>query len=110
MPYYHDSKNGLHWLDDDAFAHLLPEGCVEITKAEAAAIEAVNNAPQPIPLTEQAQSALDASDMVALRCYKATVPYPAEWHTYTQALRAIVSGADTASTALPTKPSYPAGT
>ena len=39
MPHYKDLNNGLHWLDDASFAHLLPEGSVEITDAEAAALQ-----------------------------------------------------------------------
>lgn len=40
MSYYKDQQNKLHHLDDDAFAHLLPVGCVKITDSEAAAIQA----------------------------------------------------------------------
>lgn len=58
-------------------------------------------------LTSQAQSALDKSDLVATRCFKAGVAFPSAWQTYVTALRAIVSsGAGT----IPTQPSYPAGT
>lgn len=35
MPHYRDLDNKLHWLDDAAFASLLPEGCVEVTEEEA---------------------------------------------------------------------------
>lgn len=35
MPHYKDQENRLYWLDDAAFAHMLPDGCVEITDAEA---------------------------------------------------------------------------
>lgn len=38
----------------------------------------------------QAQSALDASDMVALRCFKAGVAFPSDWLSYVSALRAVV--------------------
>lgn len=40
MPYFKDKTNALHFLDDAAFAHLLPEGIVEITDAEADALRA----------------------------------------------------------------------
>lgn len=36
--HYKDPQNGLHWLDDDSFEHLLPAGSVQITEAEAAAL------------------------------------------------------------------------
>lgn len=39
MPYFKDQTGGLHFLDDAAFAYLLPEGCVEITDTEAAALQ-----------------------------------------------------------------------
>jgi len=42
MPHYKDLNNGLHFLDDASFAHLLPEGCVEITDAEAEALRPVH--------------------------------------------------------------------
>lgn len=57
-----------------------------------------------------AQFALDKTDLVAIRCVKAGVAFPAEWKSYVSALRAIVSGADTTSVSLPVMPAYPAGT
>lgn len=41
MPHYKDLNNGLHWLDNASFANLLPKGSVEITDAEAAALQTV---------------------------------------------------------------------
>jgi hypothetical protein len=41
MPHYKDLNNGLHFIDDASFAHYLPEGCVEITEAEAEALRPV---------------------------------------------------------------------
>lgn len=40
MPYFKDKANALHFLDDAAFVYLLPEGYVEITDKEAAALQA----------------------------------------------------------------------
>lgn len=40
MPYYKDLQNKVHVLDSAEFEHLLPPGCVQITEAEAAAIQA----------------------------------------------------------------------
>lgn len=51
MSYYKDTNNQLHWLDDSAFAHLLPEGSVQITDEEAAAIQEANK-PVPAPVTQ----------------------------------------------------------
>lgn len=39
MPYFKDKTGALHFLDDAAFEHLLPEGSEEITDAEAAALQ-----------------------------------------------------------------------
>jgi len=39
---YKAPDNSLHFLDDNAFAHLLPAGSVQITDEEAAAIRAAN--------------------------------------------------------------------
>lgn len=54
----------------------------------------------------EAQAALDKSDLVALRCFKNGVSFPAEWATYCAALRAIVvSGVGP----VPAQPAYPKG-
>lgn len=63
-----------------------------------------------LKLKTAAQAALGSTDVVALRCWKANVPYPADWQAYTTSLRSIVSGTDTTSTSLPIRPAYPAGT
>jgi len=44
--HYKAPDNSLHFLDDDAYAHLLPEGSVQITDEEAEALR-----PQPIQAT-----------------------------------------------------------
>jgi hypothetical protein len=38
MPHYKDPNNSVHFLDDSAYAHLLPAGSVEITDAQAEAL------------------------------------------------------------------------
>lgn len=40
MPYFKDKTNAVHCLDSAEFAHLLPEGSVEITQAEADTLRA----------------------------------------------------------------------
>ncbi|NWB47116.1 MULTISPECIES: tail fiber assembly protein [Pseudomonas] len=47
MPYYKDTNNGIHFLDDAVFAYMLPDGSVEITDAEARAVQAAANEPSP---------------------------------------------------------------
>jgi hypothetical protein len=46
MKNYKDTNNNLHFLDDEAFSHLLPDGCVEITDEEAEQIR-LASIPQP---------------------------------------------------------------
>lgn len=113
MPYFKDTAGGLHFLDDAALASkYLPSGYVQITDAAATLIQ------NPDPTTAQlhaalvasAKTALDTTDMVCLRCYKAGMAFPAPWQTYTASIRAIVNGSDTTSNTLPTQPAYPAGT
>ena len=70
-------------------------------------LHAATNARQ---LILAAKAKLADTDTVIIRCYEHTVPVPAEWTTYRNALRAIVSGADTTSKTLPVQPAYPAGT
>jgi len=67
--------------------------------------------PDPEPVAEdatmRARIELDASDTVALRCFKAGVAWPQDWKDYCDALRNIVrGGGDT----LPVRPPYPTGT
>ena len=51
MAYYKDTSNKLHWLDSSEFEYLLPAGSVQITDAEAAAIQEANK-PVPAPVTQ----------------------------------------------------------
>ena len=90
-----------------------PQGQQDIpmTAAEEAdflADQAANTAAQAIAdLKAQAQAALYKSDLVALRCIKAGVAFPAAWVAYVSALRGIVSSG---TGAMPIQPTYPAGT
>lgn len=60
---------------------------------------------------QQARAALDGSDLVALRCFKAGVEFPTAWVDYCEALRAIVRTDDGDPTqSLPPRPQYPEGT
>jgi len=46
MPYFKDKTGGVHFLDNAAFKHMLPQGCVSITDEEAAVI---STPPPPAP-------------------------------------------------------------
>jgi hypothetical protein len=61
-------------------------------------------------LVGEALNALGITDKVSYRCFKAGIVYPADWQTYTLALRSIVNESDMSSTTLPIPPSYPLGT
>lgn len=55
---------------------------------------------------DEALLLLGKSDLVAIRCFKAGVPFPADWVNYSEELRAALrSGA----TVLPIKPTFPSG-
>lgn len=114
MNFYRDILNRVHALSDLDIANgglfLLPSGCIQITQAEADALLAPSAAQIRATFQSSAQVALDKTDLVAIRCLKAGVAFPADWQTYVTDLRNIVNGTDTISTILPTQPTYPAGT
>jgi hypothetical protein len=59
----------------------------------------------------RAKAALDKTDTVALRCWKAGKAFPADWMSYTEALRAIIKAETGDPTQpLPRQPDYPPGT
>jgi hypothetical protein len=47
--YYKTPDNSVHFLENESFAYLLPNGSVQITEAEANAIRAANQPPAPPP-------------------------------------------------------------
>lgn len=49
MPFYKDNQGRLYFLDDEAFEHLLPAGCIHITDEEGHAMQR--------PTIEQAKAA-----------------------------------------------------
>jgi len=53
------------------------------------------------------QTAIDKTDLVAIRCLKAGIEFPTEWREYTVALRALKASVVVAE--LPVMPSYPVG-
>ena len=59
MPYFKDKTGGVHFLDDAAFKHLLPQGCIEITDAEAEILQTPPLAPDE--LIKQQIAALEAT-------------------------------------------------
>lgn len=114
VQYYQDNLGGWHVLDDASFEQLLTKNNPSLTfikktqaqyDAAQAAIAAI-----PIPIKQQAQIALNKSDITMMRCVEAGIAAPAAWNSYRKALRAIANGIDTTSTTLPLQPAYPAGT
>lgn len=47
MPYYKDQSGKLHYLESSEFENLLPDGCIQITEAEAEEIKAAVLAEMP---------------------------------------------------------------
>lgn len=68
--HYKAPDNSLHFLDDDSFAHILPAGCVQITKEEA---EAIIEANKPIPTAKEKLELLDAENALTQRNLRETV-------------------------------------
>jgi hypothetical protein len=61
MPYFKDTQNKLHFLDNTQYEYLLPAGSVAITDAEAESIIAAQEAANPppaAPTLEQLQAQL----------------------------------------------------
>ncbi|MGB7650859.1 MAG: hypothetical protein WBL62_06675 [Gallionella sp.] len=113
MHYYQDLKGGLHFLEDARHLYLLPDGALEISAADFAKVTAQHLIDSEPTLRDQAQaqlSKLTAPGGTVMRCYMAGIAFPADWQAYRTELLAIANGTDTTSTALPTQPSYPAGT
>lgn len=55
-------------------------------------------------LTDAAKSELEATDMVAIRCVKAGVDFPADWKQFVSVLREIIANG---SGEMPIRPAYP---
>ncbi len=55
----------------------------------------------------EVQTAIDKTDSVALRCWKAGVEFPIEWRKYTVTLRTLL--ASKVVVELPVMPDYPVG-
>jgi hypothetical protein len=123
------SSSSMTFYDDTAApAPVIPQGAVQVPLMTYNAIMAalaqgyvlaadangypLANMPGPSAQTvlqAQALAALAASDLIALRCFKAGAAFPAAWLAYVQALRAIVNNPSSAAT-VPSTPAYPAGT
>ena len=74
MSHFKSPDDKLHFLDDDSFEHLLPEGSVKITDEEAALIAEVN---KPVPdLKALAQAYLNSTDWYVTRFVETQVAIP----------------------------------
>jgi len=111
--YFVDSdKTKRHVIDED-FISLLPLGLTEISRDEydelVAASQLKSDAAKLSEFKALVQSALDASDLVALRAYKAGINFGEEWGAYDQKLRALMAVTEWhGDLALPPQPiSYP---
>ena len=110
--FFYSESSGWHVIDEN-FVSLLPADCVEKTEAEHQAyVESLAVKSDETKLSEfkvTVQAALDASDLVALRAYKAGINFGEEWGAYDQKLRALMAVTEWhGDLALPPQPiSYP---
>lgn len=108
------SDHGMSLVEIKPF--VVPDG-QRITSTASYVLEAgevyerydVESIPAPMPASTRslAVAALDATDAVAIRCFKAGVAFPDEWRVYVAQLREIVR-ADSGE--LPKRPAFPEGT
>lgn len=90
MLYYKDTENKVHFLDSSDFAYLLPEGSVDITDEEAAALQ--NPAKTTAQLADDARAKRDAllastvDTVNAIRWAAMSAEEQAAWAAYRQAL------------------------
>lgn len=59
MPYYKDPAENVHYLEDEAYADILPEGSIAIPEADADALRAPSEADVVAALTSDVQAHLD---------------------------------------------------
>lgn len=77
MKNFKDTNNQLHVIEE-AFTHLLPDGCIEITQEEADAIHLANN-PPPDPqeaINAEALAYLASTDWYVVRFSETGVAIP----------------------------------
>lgn len=99
---------------DQTYAMWLAAGSFPTRIASMAELNDVlfQRAPEMVPShPKNVIAALDQTDLVALRCFKAGVEFPSEWKDYTAVLRDMVTAPPSDQTRpLPARPAYPAGT
>lgn len=111
MKHYKTQAGEIYAFESDGSQdHLITDDMTLVSDQELAAMRAPSPASIWAGYQAAAQMALDKSDLVALRCFKADVEFPVAWKTYVTALRAIVvtESGDPAEGS-PTQPSYPLG-
>lgn len=110
--FFKDASGALHVIDEN-FLSLLPSGLTEISKTEYDALVADSQTKTDTEkLSEfkaEVQAALNASDLVALRAFKAGVAFGEDWTLYDSKLRALMSVTEWSdSLSIPLQPeSYP---
>ena len=116
MSYFKATDNKLHFLDDDSFVYLLPQGSIQITDAEAVALIQPTQTQLLLAFKEEAKTALASTSVTMERILEGvslgnttlTTPDVVAWMDYRKALRISISA--TTIGILPTKPPYPIGT
>lgn len=111
MQTFKNPKDGSIWEFDDDVIDVFafpstPRNLVPCTRPK------VDKSKAEHALTvQQAQAALDKSDITVLRCFESDVTVPAAWREYRTALRDIIGSTSFGViTELPALPPYPSGT
>lgn len=88
--FVNSDKTERHVIDKN-YVGLLPSGLIEISKTEydklVADSQVKTDTEKLLGFKVEVQAALDKSDMVALRAFKAGVAFNAEWATCVEKLR-----------------------
>jgi hypothetical protein len=74
MSHYKAPDNSVHFLDDDSFAYLLPEGSQPITDEEAEALRPV----PPLPTVQELLAKLDIDNTLTQRNLRESILLMAE--------------------------------
>lgn len=113
MRHYKDNKGQVFAYEDDGSQDDLIGDKVPMTDEEVKThidppkTEEQLKTEKLITFKTAVQTAIDKTDSVALRCWKAGVEFPTEWREYTVTLRTLL--ASKVVVELPAMPEYPSG-
>lgn len=117
----YDKPDDLTHVTDDQYAEImaaLKEGSrvaiedeqLVITPIDTKIVEDRNKTFALRGYQQNIQALLDKTDLVCLRCYKSSVPFPADWADWCKYLRAeLTNKSADPSKPIPSSPPYPKG-